>query len=70
MNILFNVWRDHPNVTRECVPCQVCGIPTTMLGTKLCNGCWEVKSRLMSFLRCPNAIQFVQTALIEAVAKG
>ncbi len=32
------------------VPCGTCGTPTTMIGTKRCTGCWEVESRLGSYL--------------------
>ena len=27
------------------VPCKYCGEPTLMLGTKLCDNCWEIKKR-------------------------
>jgi hypothetical protein len=30
------------------VPCTDCGTPTTMLGTKLCDGCWELRRRVES----------------------
>lgn len=69
MNVLVQTWINNDNVTREFIPCRVCGEPTSMLGTKLCNGCWEVESRLKSFLQCVNAIQFVQKILAE-VTKG
>ena len=39
---------------RPTVPCKICGRPTPMLGTKLCDGCWEVEHRLQDFLRHPN----------------
>ena len=32
------------------IPCQTCGTPTTMLGTKRCHNCWEVESRLATYL--------------------
>lgn len=28
------------------VPCELCGTPTQMLGTKRCNGCWELETRI------------------------
>lgn len=28
------------------VPCRICTKPTPMLGTKLCDPCWELNSRL------------------------
>jgi hypothetical protein len=30
----------------ERVPCTICGKPTRMLGTKLCDGCWELRTRI------------------------
>lgn len=27
----------------ETVPCTICGAPTPMLGTKLCDPCWELR---------------------------
>lgn len=33
------------------VPCETCGEPTTYTGTKRCNGCWEVESRLADYVR-------------------
>ena len=31
---------------RPRVPCTICEEPTPYLGTKLCNRCWELKSRI------------------------
>ena len=28
------------------IPCRFCGRPTPMLGTKLCDGCWEIDMRI------------------------
>jgi len=28
------------------VPCRICGKPTPMLGTKLCDRCWELETRI------------------------
>lgn len=28
------------------IPCKYCGEPTVMLGTRQCNNCWEVSSRI------------------------
>jgi len=37
------------------VPCKICGDPTPMTATKLCNGCWEVDSRIETFItNCQN----------------
>jgi hypothetical protein len=30
------------------VPCTLCGKPTLMLGTKLCDSCWEISRRIES----------------------
>lgn len=32
------------------VPCETCGEPTTKTGTKRCDWCWEVESRLDGYL--------------------
>lgn len=34
----------------EQCPCKVCGQPTRMTGTKLCDPCWEVTHRLKGFV--------------------
>ena len=30
----------------EKVPCKWCGTPTAMLGTEMCDGCWELDRRI------------------------
>ena len=30
----------------EEIPCRLCGKPTPMRGTKLCDGCWELETRI------------------------
>ena len=30
----------------EEIPCRICEKPTRMLGTKLCDRCWELESRI------------------------
>lgn len=30
----------------ETVPCRLCSAPTPMLGTKLCDRCWELEMRI------------------------
>lgn len=32
--------------TEPKVPCKFCGKDTIMLGTKLCDGCWELTRRI------------------------
>ncbi|MHC4621367.1 MAG: hypothetical protein ACYTEQ_26800 [Planctomycetota bacterium] len=31
---------------QETTACKYCGKPTPMLGTKLCDGCWELETRI------------------------
>ena len=31
---------------RPTVECRICGEPTPMLGTKLCDRCWELERRI------------------------
>lgn len=33
-------------MSEETVPCGLCGKPTRMTGTKRCDGCWELESRI------------------------
>lgn len=28
------------------LPCKYCGLPTLMLGTRLCDRCWELEHRV------------------------
>lgn len=32
----------------ETIPCRICGEKTPMLGTKLCDRCWELESRILA----------------------
>jgi hypothetical protein len=32
----------------ETVPCELCGDPTPMTGTKRCDRCWELERRIKS----------------------
>ena len=32
----------------ESIPCEICGEPTMMLGTKRCDPCWEIESRIVN----------------------
>jgi len=34
--------------TERTIPCRLCGRPTPMLGTKLCNPCWETDRAVTS----------------------
>ncbi|MCK5606656.1 hypothetical protein KAR91_32440 [Candidatus Pacearchaeota archaeon] len=54
-NKLWQSWYNKWNfVERSMIPCKMCGDPTGMKGTRLCNNCWEVTSRLDDFLQCKN----------------
>lgn len=33
-------------MTDETCSCKVCGVPTPMLGTRLCDPCWELSGKL------------------------
>lgn len=33
-------------IATETVACKLCGEPTPMLGTKMCNSCWELDKRI------------------------
>ena len=45
------------------IPCETCGRPTTMLGTRLCVNCWEVECRLKSYLKSEGGRARVRLAL-------
>lgn len=32
----------------EPLPCRWCGFPTLMLGTRECDGCWELRRRIQN----------------------
>lgn len=49
---------------RETVPCQYCGTPTPMTGTKCCNNCYEVSSRLADFVKSKKGRKFVATLMV------
>lgn len=54
------------------VPCTICAKPTPMLGTKLCDPCWQLKQRLeghaTTLLRDPKTAPAAR-ALLEQVLK-
>ncbi len=43
----------------ETIPCTICQTPTQMLGTKLCNSCWEVTSNLRRFMSFQNGREYI-----------
>lgn len=49
----------------ETVLCKWCDEPTSMLGTEECNRCWEVTTRLSTFLRSQKARDFVRQILLS-----
>jgi len=55
-------------VEEATIPCETCGTPTRMTGTKRCDGCWEVEHRLAAYLRTgPKARALVRKQLAESV---
>ena len=45
------------------VPCRFCDQPTRMTSTKLCDGCWEVSSRIRRFIDLPRGRAHVEELL-------
>ena len=43
---------------KETVPCRLCGVDTPMIGTRLCNRCWELESRISLNLKIAERIIF------------
>ena len=41
------------------VPCEICGTPTLMTGTKRCNNCWEVEHRIGDYIKNEKGRQFI-----------
>jgi hypothetical protein len=56
-------------IEQETVPCETCGDPTTYTGTKRCNNCYEVESRLDSYLQNPKALLLLTGKLRELELK-
>jgi hypothetical protein len=48
------------------IPCTMCGDPTRMLGTKLCDGCWECR-RGISRKNAAAVLQIVLEALLQPI---
>lgn len=48
------------------VDCRICGTQTQMLGTQLCDSCWEVTSRLKVFLRTEAGMEMAK-AIIKSI---
>ena len=38
--------RERDEFGRKLVPCELCGKPTAMTGTKRCDRCWELETRI------------------------
>jgi hypothetical protein len=45
----------------ETIPCKICGVATEMMGTKLCDNCWEVLHRIREM-----PVEWVVRLLTEA----
>lgn len=50
------------------VPCRICGEETLMLGTKLCDRCWEIETRVQ--MDPAIAIHVLHTMGLWSTAKG
>lgn len=61
-------WLDGKLIECEHGFCETCGSPRSFPGAQLCNGCWEVESRLDGYLRDGRlrARQFIELALEKA----
>ena len=55
------------------VPCATCGQPTTYTGTKRCNNCHEVETRIVSYASSANGrrhlFQVLRTIDVEALKR-
>lgn len=44
------------NLGMEVIDCGLCGRPTTMTGTKRCDRCWELETRIKDDLKLSEII--------------
>lgn len=51
------------------VDCKICGRPTPMLGTKLCNGCWEFDGNIDRILATESGVHYVNQKIREHNAR-
>lgn len=51
---------------KDRIPCTMCGTPTRMLGTKLCDGCWECQRGI----NAANAVAVIRIACEAAGVSG
>lgn len=63
MDQLKQAWANRGTAAH--IPCKICGLPTLMRGTELCDNCYEVTLRLADFLGCENGRQFAEQSLRE-----
>lgn len=49
------------------IPCETCGATTYMLGTKRCDGCYEVEKRLPAYLENIKGRAFARDILVKHV---
>lgn len=50
-------------IGKDTINCRICEIPTDNKGTKLCNRCWEVMTRIDSFLSYKKAREIIKEKL-------
>jgi hypothetical protein len=55
---------------RETVPCDTCGQPTPYKGTRRCDNCWEVESRLAAYLESEKGREFIKQAFREFIKQA
>jgi hypothetical protein len=52
--------------TYAVMPCETCGKDTTNFGTKCCDNCWEVESRLDQYIQNSTALQLIIRKIRES----
>lgn len=57
------------NKLKETVPCKICFQQTHMLGTELCDNCWELETRIARLIKTnqDQAIDWLFEKLREAI---
>jgi hypothetical protein len=54
---------------KDYVDCKICGRPTPMLGTKLCNGCYEFDGNIDRILATDSGADYINRKIIEHNAR-
>lgn len=60
---VISKWAKWKKEQANLVDCQICGEVTSMIGTKLCDNCWEITKRIDNFLESENGKKYIRNKL-------